>query len=124
MNHAPIRKDVQKLLPSGKGVTPDHVYSFPEEYGMSDQLIPVDCDLIREIKLQLGGDSLLDFVSPEFAKLALDAYESIGSPMASTHNAWEVFTCMLPNLTEALAEIGDVRASEILLACDIITPQM
>jgi len=109
LNHAPTRKDAKKLLPSGKGITPIHIYSFPEDYNMKDQLIPVDREVIRELKSQLGGDSILDFVNPDFATLAVGVYEKLGSPPASSHNAWRIFSNMLPGVTEALAsfELSD-----------------
>lgn len=119
MNHSPVRKDARKLLPSGKGITPNHIYSFPKDYGLKDQLIPVDCNLIRELKLQLGGDSLLNFVPPEFAELAFTAYEKLGSPAVSIHNAWEVFVQIVPHVTEALANLGAARVSELLAAYDV-----
>jgi len=114
MNKAPIRKDRQKLLPSGKGVTPDRVYSSPEKYSLKDQLIPVDRDLVRELKLQLGGDSLLNFVKPEFADLARGIYDGIGSPSVLSHNAWSVFKTMLPIITEACAGLDAAVAIGIL----------
>lgn len=119
MNFTPVRKDVQKLLPSGKGATPDHIYKFPEDYGMKDQLIPVDCNLIRELKLQLGGDSLLEFIPPEFAELALNVCEKLGSPAVSSYNVWDIYTLMLPDVTEVLADTGAIRASEILSAFNV-----
>lgn len=107
MNNASVRKDNLKVLPSGKGATPDHIYSFPEEYNLKDQLIAVDRNVIRELKLQLGGDSILDFVRVEFAELALQIYGDLGSPPISSVNAWCVFSCMLPAVQEALAKLGD-----------------
>lgn len=121
MNNAPIRKDNLKLLPSGRGATPDHIYSFPEEYNMKDQLIAVDRNVIQELKLGLGGDSILDFVRAEFAELALQVYENLGSPSISSANAWHVFSHMLPAIQEALAELGDDGTTAMLRDFDIAT---
>ena len=114
MNNAPIRKDAQKLLPSGNGITPDHIYAFPEDYGLKDQLISVDCDLVQELKLQLGGDSLLEFVKPEFGDLACRIYKAMGSPSVSSHNAWSVFRTMLPVIADACASLDADFAVDIL----------
>ena len=119
LNHSPVRKDIRKLLPSGKGVTPNRIYSFPQDYNMKDQLIPVNRDVVRELKSQLGGDSLLNFVKPEFAALALEVYQSLGSPPVSSRNAWQVFSDMLPGVTEALASFGDSGILDLLSIPDV-----
>lgn len=124
MNHAPIRKDAQKLLPSGRGVTPDHVYSFPEDYGLKDQLISVDRDLVQELKLLLGGDALLDFVKPEFADLAHRIYEVVGSPRVSSCNVWTVFGSMLPGIVNALVGMDAAFAADILSPLNVETAHL
>lgn len=86
---------------------------------MKDQLIPVNRDVVRELKSQLGGDSLLNFVKPEFAALALEVYQSLGSPPVSSRNAWQVFSDMLPGVTEALASFGDSGILDLLSIPDV-----
>ena len=101
-NNSPIRWDKKKLLPSGKGVTPDHIYKFLEQYGLSDQLLKVDTTVVKELKDALGGESLLDFVSPEFHEIASSAYVRIGSPNVSSQNAWCVFKLLLPEVRKTV----------------------
>lgn len=124
LNHAPIRKDARKLLPSGNGITPHHIYSFPEEYNMKDQLIPVDRGVIRELKSQLGGDSILDFVKPEFNALVLRVYQNLGSPPVSSHNAWHVFAELLPGVTEALSDFEASELIDLLSLPDVTNPNV
>ena len=90
---------------------------------MTDQLIPVDRDVIRELKHQLGGESILDFVKPEFAELALGVYEMLGSPPVSSASVWHVFSHMLPSIYEALAKLEADEASEMLSDCTPPTHQ-
>lgn len=101
-NNTPIRKDTEKLLPSGRGVTPGHIYNFPEAYGLTDQLLSVDTTLISELKAELGGDGILDFVSPEFSAIAEQAYTQINSPSVTLGNVWFIFSSLLPKVVASL----------------------
>jgi hypothetical protein len=84
---------------------------------MQDQLIPVDHEVI--LKSKLGGNSLLNFVKPEFAALALKAYQLLGSPPISSCNAWQVFSDMLMGITEALASFRPSDILDLLSAPDV-----
>lgn len=64
-NAVRMRKDKQKPGPSG--MSRNEAFSIPENWGGRNCLLPVDIDVIREIKAAMGGDALLDFVAPEFA---------------------------------------------------------
>lgn len=94
MNSARIRKDNKKALPSG--TNSNHIYSFPGKYDMQDCRIPVDIRVIKEIKEELGGESLLDFVSPEFAEHANIAFHILGAPKLTGENIWSIFAQLLP----------------------------
>ncbi|KAF9511735.1 hypothetical protein BS47DRAFT_1363611 [Hydnum rufescens UP504] len=94
VNAAKTHKVKGKLLPSG--VAPDIVYSIPERYGMKDRLLPIDVDVIREIKAYMGGDSIIGFVPPEYAQQARAAFDSLGVIKLSVGNVWSVFVAMLP----------------------------
>lgn len=50
-------------------------------------------------KAALGGDALLDFVSPEYGRRAEEAFRDLGIPGLTYHNIWDVFGLMLPVLT-------------------------
>jgi hypothetical protein len=93
-NGARMRKDKSKPGPSG--MSRDHAYLFPESWGGRDCLLPVDVQVIREMKEALGGDSLLEFVSAEFANRAQVAYDTLNISKLTFQNVWAVFTQMLP----------------------------
>jgi hypothetical protein len=58
-------------------------------------LLPVDVNIIREIKEAMGGDAILEFVSADFAELAQAAYDSLQIVKLTFENVWDVFTAML-----------------------------
>ena len=78
------------------GMSKNIAYSMPEKWGGVDQLLPVDLDLIRAMKQELGGDAILEFVSEEFSRTAEAAYERLGVVELTFHNIWDVFSAMLP----------------------------
>jgi hypothetical protein len=63
--------------PGPSGVSRDHAFAFPESWGGHDYLLPVDVEVIRKMKADMGGDSLLDFVSAEFSECAQAIYDSL-----------------------------------------------
>ncbi|KAF8324691.1 uncharacterized protein EI90DRAFT_3281949 [Cantharellus anzutake] len=93
LNAARVRKVQGKKLPSGTSAY--DVFTFPDKYGLENCLIPVDVNIVHEMKSAMGGDSLLEFVSLEFSQKAIAAYEAIGSPALSMQNAWDVFKLLL-----------------------------
>jgi hypothetical protein len=93
-NAARMRKDKLKAGPSG--MSRDQAFSFPERWGGRDCLLPVDVDVIRTIKMEIGGDDLLEFVSAEFAAHAQAVYDTLGISELTFENVWAVFTQMYP----------------------------
>jgi hypothetical protein len=55
-----------------------------------------DMSLVIEAKELLGGETLLQFVSSEYAARAEEVYAHIGSPRLSGSSIWGVFSAMLP----------------------------
>ena len=43
----------------------NEAFALPEKWGGRNCLIPVDVEVIRDIKAAMGGDSLLSFVSAD-----------------------------------------------------------
>jgi len=70
-------KDNFKAGPSG--MSRNQAYSIPSKWGGRDCLIPVDVQVIREIKRAIGGDSILEFTSMKFSEKAQEAYNSFGT---------------------------------------------
>lgn len=101
-NGARMRKDAKKAGPSG--MSRNQAYSLPEEWGGRDCLLRLDeaqLDVIREMKEQVGGASLVAFVSDAFAQIAQNAYDSLEIQRLSFENVWEVFADMHTLLKDA-----------------------
>ena len=91
-NAARMRKDKNKAGPSG--MSRDNAFNFPESWGGRNCLLPVDVAVIHELKEDLGGNQLLEFVSPEFSKHAQEAYESLNISELTFQNVWTIFSTM------------------------------
>ena len=52
--------------------------------------------LVQDAKEHLGGPSLLEFVSLEYAIRAQEVYDALGSPILSGGTIWDTFQIMLP----------------------------
>ena len=71
------------------------------EYGGQDCLIPVDTAVVRRLKVALGGEELLRFVSVEFAQRAEAAFKTLGIETITSDNIWPIFVKMLPLLDDS-----------------------
>lgn len=93
-NGARMRKDNNKPGPSG--MSRNEAFSMPEKWGGRNCLLPVDVEVVREIKEAMGGDALLDFVVPEYAAQVQAAYDSLGISELTLENVWNVFEALYP----------------------------
>lgn len=93
-NGARVRKIKEKPGPSG--MSRDYAFSVPESWGGRNCLLQVDVAVVRQMKEALGGEALLEFVSPEFAARACSVYESLKISELRFENAWDVFAAMRP----------------------------
>ena len=89
-------KNKSKAGPSN--MSRNTAFSLPEKWGGRSCLLPVNADLVQELKQELGSDSLLSFVTAEFAGRAEIAFQSLNISHLSFANAWDVFTDILPLL--------------------------
>ncbi|KDQ11750.1 hypothetical protein BOTBODRAFT_176943 [Botryobasidium botryosum FD-172 SS1] len=89
-----VRRDHKKVLPSG--VSPNEAYLLPHLYGGVRCLQPVDHAVIKELMEAVGGESLVQFVTPEYAAAAEEVFEHLGVENLSLQNVWSVFEAMLP----------------------------
>ena len=71
-------------------------FSLPESWGGRDCLLPVDVKVIQDIKAAMGGDSILDFVAPEFSEVAQAAFDTLGITDLSPENVWHIFRALYP----------------------------
>ncbi|OCH87812.1 hypothetical protein OBBRIDRAFT_735571 [Obba rivulosa] len=93
-NGVTMRKNNSKPGPSK--LSRNTAFSIPEEWGGRNCLLPVDVEVIREIKAAMGGDDLLEFVSSDFKQRAQAAYDSLDIAELTFSNVWDVFAIMLP----------------------------
>jgi hypothetical protein len=87
------RKDRKKAGPSG--ISRNIAYSLPHTWGGRNCLLPVDRNIIRQIKEEMGGDDILSFVDHDFAAQAEIAYNSLGVADLNFNNVWDIFSKML-----------------------------
>lgn len=99
-NGKKMRKDNTKPGPSG--VSRNTAFSLPESWGGRNCLLPVDINVIRQLKEELGGEELLEFTSAEFSAAAQQAYDSLGIGSLRFENAWDVFTAMYNLLVDVI----------------------
>lgn len=95
-NALPMRKQKNKAGPSG--MSRNEAFALPEKWGGRNCLLPVDVNVIREIKVAMGGDAILEFTSREFRGKAQQVYDSLQITELTFSNVWDVFTTMLPLL--------------------------
>jgi hypothetical protein len=91
-----MRKQPEKILPSG--TTPNYAYTFPEEFGGSQCLNPVDLTVIDAILRDMKGefDTLTDWnVPPEFALRAERTAEFLHIREITLPNVWITFAAMI-----------------------------
>jgi hypothetical protein len=92
-----MRKDANRPGPSG--MSRNEAFSLFESWGGVNCLLQMTDDqleIVRELKLAMGGDSVLEFTTLELSMWADDAYNSLGILQLSYENIWAVFILMLP----------------------------
>ena len=98
-NGQKMRKDNAKAGPSN--CSQNDAFTMPESQGLDNMLLPLDDNqlkIVSEIKCAMGGDALLNFVSPEYSIQFEVAYDSLGVAELTMHNAWHIFEALLPLL--------------------------
>lgn len=89
-----VRFDRNKKLPSG--VSPNIAYTLHKKYGGENYLQPVNTAIVRELMVELGGEELIQFVSPEYAVCAQGVYDRLNIGELTLENIWFVYSEMLP----------------------------
>jgi hypothetical protein len=98
-NGQKMRKDNAKAGPSS--CSRNDAFIMPESQALDNKLLPLNDDqleIVSEIKRAMGGDALLDFVSPEYSIQFEAAYDSLGVAELTMQNAWHIFETLLPLL--------------------------
>jgi hypothetical protein len=93
-NGACMQKDKEKASPSG--MSRNEAFSLPEQWGGRNCLLPVDVNVIQEIKAAMGGDALLDFTTPKFSVQVQAVYDTLHISELTLQNVWLVFQSLYP----------------------------
>lgn len=80
------------------GVSPNVCYALPQKYGGENCLQAVNVQMICGLMEDIGGEKLIQFVSPEYAVHAQEVYDHLNIEMLSFDNVLFVFSAMLPNM--------------------------
>lgn len=94
LNEHIVRKDKKKLLPSG--VSPNVAYALYQQYNAEYCLQPVDTEIVEHLMEEIGGEDLIQFVTPDYAIHAQTVYDSLDVHELLFHNVWYIFSSMLP----------------------------
>ena len=86
----------QKEKPGPSGMSCNEAFAIPEKWGGCNCLLPIDVDIVHQIKEEMGGDSLLEFVTDEYLQQAQTAYDTLGIQKLTLENVWDVFQVLLP----------------------------
>lgn len=97
------RKDSKKAGPSG--MSQNVAFSLLNTWGGRNCLLPIDRDVIKQIKEEMGGDNILAFVDHDFSAQAATAYDSLGIADLNFNNVWDIFTAMLEILYKDPGEV-------------------
>jgi hypothetical protein len=89
--------DPSKKIPSG--VLPDVTVSLCTEYRGENCLQSVDTTVVQNLMEELRGEDLIHFVSIEYADCAQGIFNNLGISKLTFKNVWEVFSTMLPHLS-------------------------
>ncbi|KAJ7061419.1 hypothetical protein C8F01DRAFT_1369564 [Mycena amicta] len=97
-----VRRQKNSCLPTG-GRHKDF-YEQPHKWGGIDQLIPVDMQLVDRLIDEHTPADLFQFASSAMMEAVCEvAYNTIGAPEVSSHNAWHVFAAMINSLAPTAA---------------------
>ena len=98
LNSHPTRLDHKKQLPSG--VSPNVAFALYQEYDAENCLQHVDVEVVQKMMDDIGGEELICFVSVEYAARAQAIFDSLNVPKLAFENVWEVYSAMLPYLSD------------------------
>jgi hypothetical protein len=72
-----------------------HDTSFGAEWCLQ----PVDTEVIDALIAEIGGDDILQFVTPAYANQAQGVYDDLRIGELTFQNVWNVFSRMLPQMS-------------------------
>lgn len=74
-------------------------FTLFESWGGQNCLLPIpDCEPIKKLKEELGGEAILDFVTADYAARAQAAYNNLGITQLNFENVWAIFEDLFKEL--------------------------
>jgi hypothetical protein len=80
------------------GVSPNVCYSLCTKYGGQNCLQPVDVSVVQGLMNDIGGEELVQFVTPEYAACAQGIFDTLNIQRLGFENVWLVYSAMLPHM--------------------------
>ena len=80
------------------GVSPNVCYSLCTKYGGEDCLQPVDGNIVQQLMEDIGGEQLIEFVTPQYAVHAQSIYDTLNIQSLAFNNVWLIYSAMLPQM--------------------------
>ncbi|KAG2347556.1 hypothetical protein BDR05DRAFT_974081 [Suillus weaverae] len=94
LNTHTVQFNWNKILPSG--VSSNVAIALHKDYGVEDCLQPVDCDVVKNLMVEIGGKDLVRFVDTEYSAHAQLIFNNLGFKDLTFQNVWPFFSAMLP----------------------------
>jgi hypothetical protein len=69
------------------------------QFDAENCLQTVDTKIIDALIAEIGGDDVLQFVTPEYAKQAQQIYDELQVGELTFQNVWVIFSKMLPRMS-------------------------
>jgi len=82
-------------------MSPDVAVSLCTKYGGEDCLQLVDRDIMQQLMDKVGGEDVICFVSVDYAYRVQEVFVLLRVTKLSFNNIWQVFTKMIPHLSES-----------------------
>ncbi|KAG2340669.1 hypothetical protein BDR05DRAFT_950211 [Suillus weaverae] len=94
LNTHTVQFNRNKILPSG--VSSNVAMALHKDYGAEDCLQPVDCDVVKNLMVEIGGKVLVHFIDMEYRPHAQLIFDNLGFKDLTFQNVWPIFSAMLP----------------------------
>jgi len=96
INNHKVRSDQFKMNPSG--VSPNVCYTLCQKFNGQNCLQKVDVAVIHGLMEDIGGEELIQFVTPEYAQRAQSVFDTLNITKLRFDNVWLVYSAMLPRM--------------------------
>ncbi|KAG2144454.1 uncharacterized protein EDB93DRAFT_1251690 [Suillus bovinus] len=77
-------------------VSPNVAILLHKDYDAQNCLQLVDCDVVKNLMEEIGGEDLIHFVDSEYSAAAQLIFDGLGFTILTFENVWSMFSAMLP----------------------------